>query len=212
MRDGAQPNETTRNSTTRVLEHQRRRRPRGMSASRLLNALREEFNGVGLRLPLATALSGLLPDLVGNRLRARAFRLAGVDLGWSTTIGGRLSIGGATGAQRRVTVGVRCWINAGCYFDASDQITIGDNVAIAQHVVLLTQTHEVGPAYRRAGALRTAPIVIGDGCWLGARSVVLPGITIGAGSIVAAGAVVTRDVPPDTVVAGVPARPIKELT
>lgn len=182
-----------------------------MRLRRAANAIEEELNGVQLRLTIAIALSGALPDLAGNRVRTRLFRLAGVKVGKATVFGGHLTIAGARGAHRRVVIGRRGWINADCYLDASDQIRIGDDVAIAQRVLVLTQTHQVGRPDRRAGTLDTAPVTIGDGCWIGAGAVVLPGVTIGAGSIVAAGAVVNRDVAPNTLVAGVPARPVKDL-
>lgn len=173
--------------------------------------LREEANGVRVGVQLAVTASGLLPDLVGNRVRTALFRLAGVRIGRGTVIGGRLAIAGAPGAHRRISIGERGWINADCYLDASNQILIGDDVALAQQVLILTQTHEIGHRTRRAAVLRTAPVVVGDGCWIGARATLLPGVTIGAGSIVAAGAVVNRDVAPDTLVAGVPARPVRGL-
>ncbi len=161
-------------------------------------------------LPLAEAVSGALPDLVGNRVRTKLFRSAGVRIGRASVIGGHLTIAGRNGA-RRVEIGARVWINAGCYLDASDRIEIGDDVAIGQNVMLLTQTHEIGDASQRAAANRTAPVTIGNGCWLGARATVLPGVTIGPGSLVAAGSVVASDVAPNTLVAGVPARPVREL-
>ncbi|MDW3214164.1 MAG: DapH/DapD/GlmU-related protein [Ilumatobacteraceae bacterium] len=134
-----------------------------------------------------------------------------MSIGVGTVIGGGMRIAGRGPAERRLRIGDRGWINAGCYFDASAPITIGDDVAIGQGVLILTQSHELGPSERRAGALTDAPVTIGDGCWLGARSVILPGVTIERGSIVAAGAVVRHDVPPDTLVAGVPARTIRDL-
>ncbi|MEP7190805.1 MAG: DapH/DapD/GlmU-related protein, partial [Roseiflexaceae bacterium] len=79
------------------------------------------------------------------------------------------------------------------------------------HVVVLTGSHEVGPPSQRAAALYTKTVTIGDGAWLGARCTILPGVTIGAGAIVAAGAVVNRDVPPNTLVAGIPAHVVKSL-
>lgn len=181
-----------------------------MNRKQIARVAREELNGCTPLLPIAEAVSGMLPDLVGNRLRTALFRAAGVRIGRASVIGGHLTIAGRDGAHR-VVVGDRVWINAGCYFDASDRVEIGDDVAIGQHVMLLTQTHEIGDGSRRAAANRTAPVRIGNGCWLGARTTVLPGVTIGAGSLVAAGSVVAGDVAPNTLVAGVPARPVREL-
>ena len=75
----------------------------------------------------------------------------------------------------------------------------------------MTGSHQTGPSERRAGAGTAKEIVVESGCWIGARVLVLGGVTIGAGSIVAAGAVVTRDVAPNTLVAGVPAVKKKDL-
>jgi maltose O-acetyltransferase len=182
-----------------------------MRLTRLPEVAREELGGLRPGLAMAVLVSGLLPDLVANRVRTALFRRAGVAIGRGTVIGGKLTIAGPGHPAPRVSIGELGWINAGCYFDASDTITIGDDVALAQGVTIVTQTHDVGPSSRRAAALRSAPVTIGDGCWLGARVTVLPGVTIGRGAIVAAGAVVNADVAPDTLVGGVPAKPIKAL-
>jgi acetyltransferase-like isoleucine patch superfamily enzyme len=145
-------------------------------------------------------------------MRSGLLRLVGFDIGAQTVIGGGIRIAGVNDFQRRFSIGTRSWVNAGCYFDVSERIDIGSNVAIAQGVLVLTQSHHLGDSSRRAGALVKAPVRIGDGCWIGARAVILPGVTIGRGAVVAAGAVVVSDVPPDTMVGGVPARAIKSLT
>jgi acetyltransferase-like isoleucine patch superfamily enzyme len=82
---------------------------------------------------------------------------------------------------------------------------------VGARVLFLTSGHEIGPSERRAGPVHSSPITVEDGCWIGAGSILLPGVTIGRGSIVAAGSVVTKDVAPDTLVGGIPARPIREL-
>ena len=79
------------------------------------------------------------------------------------------------------------------------------------NVLVVTTTHETGPAEGRAGELLPAPVVIGDGCWIGAGATILSGVRIGAGSIVAAGSVVTDDVGVNLLVGGVPAREITQL-
>lgn len=90
-------------------------------------------------------------------------------------------------------------------------ITIGNNCFIAMNCVLTTSTHEIGDSKRRAGNNRLLPIIIEDGCWLGTNVTVLPGVTIGRGCIIAAGAVVTKNCEPNGMYAGVPARRIKDL-
>jgi acetyltransferase-like isoleucine patch superfamily enzyme len=77
--------------------------------------------------------------------------------------------------------------------------------------MLLTSTHEMASAAHRAGPITRAPLHVGDGAWLGARCILLPGVTIGAGAIVDVGSVVTRDVAPNTRVAGTPAIVVEDL-
>ena len=86
---------------------------------------------------------------------------------------------------------------------ASGGVTIGNRVLLASHVVVTSRTHPLAPP--RFGVTKDHPIVIEDDVWIGAGAIVLPGVTVGRGSVVAAGAVVTHSVPPMTVVAGVPA-------
>ncbi len=78
--------------------------------------------------------------------------------------------------------------------------------------MVLTRSHEIGPPAHRAFTPHARPINIGSGVWLGSRTTILPGITIGAGAVVAAGSVVCHDVPRNTMVAGVPARFVKQLS
>ena len=162
------------------------------ATARLRHVVREEVGELQPRLHVASAIARALPDLVGNRVRTAAFRAAGVSIGDGTVIGGSLTIAGNGRCHERLTIGSNAWINAGCYLDASDRITIRDGVALGQRVLLLTQTHEIGPRGRHAGALRTAPIDIGEGAWIGAGAVILPGVTIGGGSVIGAASVVTR--------------------
>jgi maltose O-acetyltransferase len=108
-------------------------------------------------------------------------------------------------------IGDGTWINMGCYFDCTAPITIGTNCNIAMGVAFCTATHAVGDEARRAGPATSAPIVVGDGAWIGARAVLLPGVTIAPGSVVAAGSVVTHDTEPHHLCGGVPARPLRDL-
>lgn len=110
---------------------------------------------------------------------------------------------------QHIRIGKNVFINTGCRFQDQGGITIGNDVLIGHNVVLATLNHEEDPARRHI--MRAAPIVIGNTVWIGANATVVPGVTIGDGAIVAAGAVVTKDVPPNTVVGGVPARVIKKI-
>ena len=88
-----------------------------------------------------------------------------------------------------------------------DKITIGSKVAISREAFICTASHDITKPNR---PLVTAPITICDGVWIGARAIILPGVTVGEGAVVAAGAVVTKDVEPFTVVGGNPAKFIKK--
>ena len=156
-------------------------------------------------------VSAPLPNGIGNRIRAQLLRWCGIDIGAGTTIAGALTITGGRRASSNVHIGSRCFVNIGCVLDASARIEIGDGVAIGQHVLFTTNSHASGHPLRRAGALVAEPIRIGHGAWIAARAVLLPGVTVGDGAIVTAGAVVTRSIPAHTMAGGVPARPIKEL-
>lgn len=104
-------------------------------------------------------------------------------------------------------------INAGCLLLAKDRIEIGENSTLAYGVTVLTSANPNGPKNKLAAIYPkiTAPVAICDNVWIGANATILPGITIGEMSVVAAGAVVTRDVPSGVLVAGNPAVIKKKL-
>jgi acetyltransferase-like isoleucine patch superfamily enzyme len=108
---------------------------------------------------------------------------------------------------KNLTLGRGVFINLGCRFQDTGGITIGDGALIGHGSTLTTLNHHVDPD-RRADMV-PAPIRIGRKVWLGAAVTVVPGVTIGDGAIVGAGAVVTKDVPANAVVAGVPAKVIR---
>ena len=107
----------------------------------------------------------------------------------------------------RLRIGDRVFVNCGTVIISVREIVIGDDVAFANEVYVVdSNSHGL-----EGGEHIEAPVRIGDGCWLGARAMVLPGVTIGNRVMVAAGAVVTRDVPDDVLVAGNPARVVRPL-
>lgn len=108
-----------------------------------------------------------------------------------------------------ITVGKNVFINAGCQFQDHGGIVLEDGVLIGHNTVIATLNHDQD--FRRRSSLIPKPVRICREVWIGAGCVICPGVTVGEHSIVAAGAVVTKDVPPDVVVAGVPARVIKRL-
>ncbi|MCH5226013.1 MAG: sugar O-acetyltransferase [Muribaculaceae bacterium] len=110
---------------------------------------------------------------------------------------------------RNTKVGENVFINAGCQFQDQGGIEIGEGSLIGHNVVLATLNHELAPERRQICV--PAPIKIGRNVWIGSNSTILPGVSIGDNAVVAAGAVVNRDVEPDTIVGGVPARFIKHI-
>jgi maltose O-acetyltransferase len=113
-----------------------------------------------------------------------------------------------------IRIGAHCFINRDVELcsSADGPIELGEYVALGTGTMLITVHHEVGGPTQRAGPFYGKGIVIGDGCWLASRVVVLPGVTIGDGCVIAAGSVVTRDCAPNGVYAGAPARRIRDLT
>lgn len=110
----------------------------------------------------------------------------------------------------KTRIGRNVFVNQGCRFNDIGGIEIGDDVMIGPNVGLHTAGHPVDPARRRSG-ITAAPIRIERNVWLGASSLIMQGVTVGEDSVVAAGAVVTRDVPARTLVAGVPAAVVRQI-
>ena len=132
---------------------------------------------------------------------------SGVSVGDGTQVLGRSYFG----APGPITIGQDCYISYGIDIDATGPVAIGDEVYIAAGVRIGTCTHEIGSARRRAGRQFPNGVTIGDGCWIGMSSTVLPGVTIGPGCVIAAGAVVNRDCAANGLYAGVPAKLINEF-
>ena len=110
---------------------------------------------------------------------------------------------------KNIHLGNNVFINSGCRFQDQGGIYIGDNVLIGHNVVLATLNHEENP--KKRSNLIAAPIKIGNDVWIGSNVTVTPGVTIGDGAIIGAGAVVTKDVDKNIIVAGVPARYIRDV-
>lgn len=110
---------------------------------------------------------------------------------------------------KNIHLGKNVFINAGCKFQDQGGIYIGDDVLIGHNVVMATLNHDEDPEKR--ANLIAAPINIGDKVWIGSNATILPGVTIGDGAIIAAGAVVTKDVEEKSIVAGVPAKFIRKV-
>ncbi len=110
---------------------------------------------------------------------------------------------------KNIHVGERVFINACCHFQDHGGVTLGDGCQIGHNVVFATLNHGLAPEER--ASTRPAPIVLGKNVWVGSNSTILQGVTIGDNAVVAAGAVVTKNVPANVVVGGVPAKFIKSI-
>lgn len=110
---------------------------------------------------------------------------------------------------KNIHVGENVFINACCHFQDHGGVTLGHGCQIGHNVVFATLNHGLQPEER--GITYPAPIVLGKNVWVGSNSTILQGVTIGDNAVIAAGAVVTKDVEPGTIVGGVPARFIKKL-
>lgn len=109
-------------------------------------------------------------------------------------------------------IGERFYANFGLTLIDDSEVIIGDEVMIGPHVTISTAGHPIHPDVRSTDYQFSAPVKLEDRAWIGANVTILPGVTIGYGSVVAAGAVVTGNVPPMTVVGGIPARVIRSIT
>ena len=156
-------------------------------------------------------LAGMLPIGVGPRTRALVYRLFGISIGPGTTLFGPIKFVWYGEIARNVSIGRACFISRDIVMDPTDAICIGDRVYLGPEVSFITATHEIAAPSQRAGAMVAAPIRVGDGVWIGSRATILPGVCIGNGAVVGAAALVTRDVPANTVVGGVPARTLRTL-
>ena len=163
------------------------------------------------RRRLLVAIHNWLPLYTMGSVRVRLLRLAGIAVGTGSGVAGTIRLGGGPSPAKRLSIGSWCFINDGCRFDVTAPVTLEDNVYLGHEVAILSATHEIAGPDQRAGLTFGRPVTVERGAWIGARATMLGGVTIGAGSIVAAGAVVVRSTKPNTVVGGVPARELREL-
>lgn len=129
------------------------------------------------------------------------YRLAGVKIGKGSTI----HMWANFYNPRNIVIGEDTIVGDHCFLDGRDKLKIGNHTAIASQVLIYNSQHDIRSEDFHA---TKDPVEIGDYVFIGARAIILPGVKIGRGAVVASGAVVTRDVPEKTIVAGVPAREI----
>jgi len=140
-----------------------------------------------------------------DEMRERLSEIIGREIDKSTTV----FIPFHTNFGKHIKIGKRVFINHACTFLDMGGITIEDDVQIGPKVNLITENHPVDPSKRKHLDLKS--ILIKRNVWIGAAATILPGVTIGENSIIAAGAVVNKDVPANTIVGGVPAKIIKAI-
>ena len=141
-----------------------------------------------------------------NQIRERLSEIIGSQLDKSTTVFAPFY----TNFGRFILIGKNVFINHACTCLDMGGIIIEDDVLIGPKVNLITENHPLDPANRKA--LICKPIVVKRNAWIGAAATIMPGVTIGENAVVAAGAVVSKDVPANTVVGGVPAKIIKTIS
>lgn len=111
-----------------------------------------------------------------------------------------------------IHLGKDVFINSNNYFMDGANITVGDHVFIGPYCGFYTANHPLQYEPRNQGLEKALPITIGNNCWFGANVSVMPGVTIGNGCVIAAGAVITKDMPDNSLIAGVPAKVMKKIT
>jgi maltose O-acetyltransferase len=151
--------------------------------------------------------SVLASVLVPVELRVWALRRCGMTLGVHAQVRAQCYVM----TPSNVTLGDGAFVNNRCFLESHAPIVIGARTSLAMEVLLCTSSHHIGDAQARGGPSFIAPIEIGEGCWLGARCTVLPGVTIGDSCVIASGALVTSDCEPNGVYAGVPAKRLRDL-
>lgn len=160
------------------------------------------FEAVSNTINLSVALNS---STNVEEIRVRLSEIIGQKIDESTTIFTPFH----TNFGRHIQIGKNVFINHACTFLDLGGITIEDDVLIGPKVSIITENHPVNPNERKM--LDHRGVIIKRNAWIGANATILPGLVIGENSVVAAGAVVTKDVPPNTIVAGVPAKIIKKI-
>ena len=165
-----------------------------------------EWSDVWLIVNQTIALSAKLNSSTSvDEIRTVLSEIWGQDIDASTTV----LVPFSTNFGKHTRIGKNVFVNHGCSFLDLGGITIEDDVLIGPQVKLVTENHPVEPTNRKSLDLKA--IHIQKNAWIGAGAIILPGVTVGENAIVAAGAVVTQDVPSNTIVGGVPAKHIKNI-
>ena len=142
------------------------------------------------------------PAFFAAKTLSTALRVAGIDLGRTSLFWGLPRLTGSGDVCSRLKIGEHCGFNVNCHFELDGPITIGDHVSVGHEVMFLTRTRDTSSSAQRGVTVGAAGIEIGNGAWLGARCTILPGVKIGAGSVIGASVVVARDVSANVLLTG----------
>lgn len=160
----------------------------------------------GLKRRVAMALvNHLFPGIRCFGIKRSLLRWAGHSIGSGTRVVAPLFCTGA------LTVGQNCWIGRNLTVHGNGRVSIGDDCELGPDVTFLTGGHAIGNPAHRAGPGKSYHIRIENGCWLCARTTLAGNVTVGSGSVLAACGCAVRDIPPNTLAGGVPARPLRKL-
>lgn len=139
------------------------------------------------------------------------YKLMGYKIGKGAIIHQQCFCGAGNGSNGKLILGDNSYINYRCFLDLGNDIIIGNNVAVAFGCTFINSTHKIGGPTQRAGKEESKPIVIEDGCWIGAKSIIMPGVTIARGCIIGANSMVTKNTEPNGLYIGSPAKRIKDI-
>lgn len=144
-------------------------------------------------------------------LRKMIYKSMGYKIGKGSMIYHQCFCGAGNGDKGKITMGDYSYVNYRCFIDLSEDIYIGNHVSIAFGCTFITSTHELGDENQRAEKGIAFGIVVEDGCWIGARTSIMPGVTIKKGCVIGSDSLVLSDTEPNGLYVGHPAKRIKDL-
>lgn len=175
--------------------------------------LRDIKSSTHVRYRAANLLCRCLPQFASGYVRAHVYRLAGLDVAKSAFLMDNIELAsGRPGFSAKLHIGERTLISTNVTINLDGPVHIGNQVTIGPFVKIYSGSHEMGDSSWRCSPQATGQsVVIEDGAWVAVGATILPGVRVGRGAVVAAGAVVTKDVAPNAFVSGVPAIVTREL-